>query len=91
MWMGQSIHSGDRKFLVPDNYELKAAGCGIDENGKKYIRVKGVRWFTNLDFKERHENLILYKKYSPIDIQSTIILMQSMSIKLKTSLVTMMV
>lgn len=64
MWMGASIHSGDRKFWVPDDYELNAAGCGIDETGKKYIRVKGVRWFTNLDYKERHENLILYKNYS---------------------------
>jgi hypothetical protein len=33
--------------------------------GKKYIRFKGVRWFTNLDYKERHEDLILYKKYTP--------------------------
>lgn len=65
LWIGASIHSGDRKFWVPDNYELKAIGCGIDDNGKKYIRVKGVRWFTNLDYKERHENLILYKRYSP--------------------------
>ena len=65
IWMGASIHSGDRKFWVPDNYELQAAGCGVDETGKKYIRVKGVRWFTNLDYKERHENLILYKKYNP--------------------------
>lgn len=67
MWLGQSIHSGDRKFLVPDDYELNAAGCGIDENGKKFIRVKGVRWFTNLDFKERHEDIILYKNYTPDD------------------------
>lgn len=65
MWMGQSIHSGDRKFWVPDNYELNAAGCGIDDNGKRFIRVKGVRWFTNLDFKERHDNIILYKHYTP--------------------------
>ena len=64
MWMGASIHSGDRKFWVPDDYELKAAGCGIDDNGKKFIRVKGVRWFTNIDYKERHENLILYKTYT---------------------------
>ena len=65
IWMGASIHSGDRKFWVPDDYELNAAGCGIDETGRKYIRVKGVRWFTNLDYKERHENLILYRTYSP--------------------------
>ena len=65
LWIGASIHSGDRKFYVPDNYELNAAGCGIDNEGKKFIRVKGVRWFTNLDYKERHENIILYKSYSP--------------------------
>jgi len=65
IWLGASIHSGDREFGVPDYYPLNAAGVRIDENGKKYIRVKGVRWFTNLDYKERHENLILYKKYTP--------------------------
>ena len=65
IWMGASIHSGDRKFWVPDDYPLNAAGCGIDDSGRKYIRVKGIRWFTNLDYKERHENLILYKTYSP--------------------------
>ena len=25
--------------------------------------MKGVRWFTNLDYKERHEDLILHKIY----------------------------
>jgi len=65
LWIGISIHSGDREFGVPDNYPLHAAGCRVDENGKKFIRVKGVRWFTNLDYKERHEDLILYKKYAP--------------------------
>lgn len=64
IWLGTSIHSGDRKFWVPDTYELRAAGCGVDETGKKYIRVKGVRWFTNLDYKERHEDIILYKSYT---------------------------
>lgn len=64
LWLGPSITSGDRKFWVPDNYELRAAGCGIDETGRKYIRVKGVRWFTNLDHKKRHEELILYHIYS---------------------------
>ncbi|MCD6149682.1 adenine-specific methyltransferase EcoRI family protein [bacterium] len=64
MWLGASIHSGDREFRVPDSYPLNAAGCRVDEDGNKYIRVKGVRWFTNLDYKERHEELVLYKKYS---------------------------
>ena len=66
VWIGASIHSGDRAFYVPDDYPLTAAGCGIDEEtGRKFIRVKGVRWFTNLDIKQRHEELILVEKYTP--------------------------
>lgn len=65
LWFGASIHSGDREFGVPDDYPLEATSCRVDANGKKYIRVKGVRWYTNLDYKERHENIPLYKPYSP--------------------------
>ena len=65
MWLGASIHSGDREFRVPDDYPLNAAGYRIDSDGHKYIRVKGVRWFTNLDYEGRHEDLVLYKKYTP--------------------------
>ena len=64
IWLGHSIHSGDREFGVPKDYPLNAAGSRIDENGNKFIRVKGVRWFTNLDYKERYEDLILYKRYN---------------------------
>ena len=77
LWLGVSIHSGDRKFYVPDNYPLKASGCGIDNNGKKYICVKGVRWFTNIDHTKRHRPLemgyvyngyeYMYPKYDNYD------------------------
>src|SRR5882762_7925034 len=59
LWMGVTIHSGDREFRVPDHYPLNAAGCRVDENGVKYIRVKGVRWYTNLDHGRRHQKLPL--------------------------------
>lgn len=65
LWIGASIHSGDRAFYVPDDYPLSASGCGIDETGRKFIRVKGVRWFTNLDIKQRHEEIILVQHYRP--------------------------
>ena len=67
IWLGASIHSGDREFQVPDDYLLEAAGFRVDEHGHKYIRVKGVRWYTNLDYSSRHEDLILYKTYNEID------------------------
>lgn len=65
LWLGQSIHSGDREFRVPDSYPLEASGFRVGDNGEKYIRVKGVRWYTNLDIPKRHDELDLYKKYSP--------------------------
>jgi len=67
IWLGPSITSGDRKFNVPDSYPLNAAGCGTDPDGRRFIRVKGVRWFTNLDHKKRHDPMDLYKQYSPED------------------------
>lgn len=65
VWLGESIHSGDREFRVPDYYPLEAAGCRVDDNGTQFIRVKGVRWFTNMDVPSRHEYLTLYKRYNP--------------------------
>lgn len=62
VWYGCSISSGDREFGVPDEYPLEAAGWRIDEKGNKFIRVKGVRWFTNLDHGRRHLPLPLMTK-----------------------------
>lgn len=64
LWYGPSISSGDREFGVPDSYPLQAAGFRVDEQGKKYIRVKGVRWYTNLDHAKRHEPLTLFRRYA---------------------------
>ena len=65
MWYGVSIHSHGRDFRVPDDYPLQAYEYRTDEKGHKYINVKGVRWFTNIDYEKRHEDLILYKHYTP--------------------------
>lgn len=65
MWYGPSIRSGDREFRVPDDYPITAAGSRVDEFGNKYIRVKGVRWFTNLDYAGRYKSLNLQKTYCP--------------------------
>jgi hypothetical protein len=59
LWLGQSIHSGDREFRVPDSYPLESAGWRIDEVGNRFIRVKGVRWFTNIEHGRRHQPLPL--------------------------------
>lgn len=65
MWYGQSIRSGDREFGVPDDYPLNAAGTRVAADGKRFIRVKGVRWFTNLKYPEYRRRVELTNEYSP--------------------------
>lgn len=38
---------------------IEATGWRVDETGRKFIRIKGVRWFTNLDHGRRHEPMRL--------------------------------
>lgn len=64
MWLGASIHSGGREFGVPSHYPLKTSNYRIDKTGRKIIQVPGIRWFTNIDYEKRHENLMLCKKYN---------------------------
>ena len=59
LWFGPTISSGDREFQVPDAYPIQAAGWRIDVDGRKFLRIKGVRWFTNLDHGRRHQSLPL--------------------------------
>lgn len=65
LWYGPSIRSGDRKFYAPKDYPLNAAGCGIDKKGRKFIRVKGVRWFTNIESAAPRKILPLKQVYDP--------------------------
>ena len=81
LWYGASIKSGDREFGVPPHYPLTAASTRVDDSGNKFVRVKGVRWFTNLDITKRHEDLILYKTYSPEEYPTMPTMMQSKSVR----------
>lgn len=38
-----------------------------DENGNLVASFGNICWYTNLDIKKRHEDLILIKKYNPDD------------------------
>lgn len=40
---------------------VKSKGYNPDDN---YIKVPAITWYTNLDQEKRHEELIMYKKYS---------------------------
>lgn len=59
MWLG--CHSGGQTFQVPLDFERSNT---FISNGIKYAKFGNICWFTNLDLKKRHENLLLYKNYS---------------------------
>jgi hypothetical protein len=67
IWLGVD-NGGTKWFQVPDHYDIKTeTRIKIDENGIKYFSMGSIMWFTNLDHKKRHENLILYKQYNQTD------------------------
>jgi len=64
VWLGPSITSGDREFIMPASIVDTDKFTGEirkdkDGNDIYYQRVVGVRWFTNLDHGRRHQPLPL--------------------------------
>ena len=59
IWLGYGFTGGATHFIT--NYKDYAT-AGKHKEGM--VRVSGVNWFTNLDYKKRHEDLILYRTYN---------------------------
>lgn len=64
LWMGVSFNKS-KWFKVTDDYEKMDNASGKEENGEKYILVKSIAWFTNMEHNKKNEPLILTKKYDP--------------------------
>ena len=67
IWIGINSNRDFSGFVVPHNYSSPGEETYIDEDGNKVIFTGHNCWFTNLDTKKRHEDLILYKKYNKDD------------------------
>lgn len=61
LWLGYGFKGGAGHF-INEHYEDYATATDRKEG---MIRVSGVHWFTNLEINKRHEDLILYKNYTP--------------------------
>lgn len=60
IWLGFGFTGGAGHFINTQYEDYATAGNHKDG----MIRVSGVHWFTNLDINKRHEDLILYKKFT---------------------------
>jgi hypothetical protein len=61
LWLGYGFNGGAAHF-INKHYEDYATATDRKEG---MIRVSGVTWFTNLEIRKRHEDLELYKSYTP--------------------------
>ena len=64
-WLGTNMGRGVSGFIVPEHYELYGSEARIDKDGNRIVSTNNCLWLTNLDHNKRHEDLILYKKYTP--------------------------
>ena len=61
IWLGYGFKGGAAHFINQHYEDYAAAG----DHKEGMIRVSGVQWFTNLDINKRHEDLLLFKEYTP--------------------------
>ncbi|MGE3467975.1 MAG: adenine-specific methyltransferase EcoRI family protein [Pyrinomonadaceae bacterium] len=60
MWLGNGFENGNAFFQTPDG---ETYGNGVYNPDTGLVKFRNVAWFTNLEHKKRHEDLILFKKY----------------------------
>jgi hypothetical protein len=62
IWLGYGFERGNAFFKTPygNNY-----ADGVYDPNTGLVKFRNVAWFTNLEHQKRHEELILFKHYSP--------------------------
>ena len=64
LWLGNGFPNGNAFFRIPTEYSREwVDGVYNPETG--LVKFRNVGWFTNMDFYKRHENITLYKHYTP--------------------------
>lgn len=70
VWMGVGFNlsmvyqTSYENTLEANKKFVRSKGYDPDKN---YIKVPAICWFTNLDHKKRHEELVLFRRYNPED------------------------
>ena len=65
MWLGAPFQSGNAYFYIPDGVDTSQYAKGVYDPETRKVKFRNCCWYTNLDFKLRHEWLILVKRYQP--------------------------
>lgn len=64
IWLGHGFNGGNAYFEVPQT-AVRDFAAGVYDPETHKVKFRNCHWYTNLDHKKRHEELILYKHYTP--------------------------
>lgn len=64
MWLGYGFNGGNAYFKVMYD-DVDRFAKGVYDANTGLVKFRNCVWFTNLDHNKRHEDLILYKNYTP--------------------------
>ena len=64
MWMGTGFSAGNAYFKIPPE-NARAFSAGVYNKEAGLVKFRNVGWFTNMDHKKRHEEIPLFRRYSP--------------------------
>lgn len=65
MWLGAPFQSGNAYFYIPEGVDTSQYAKGVYDPETRKVKFRNCCWYTNLDFKLRHEWLILVRRYRP--------------------------
>ena len=62
LWLGYGFRGGNAFFRTPRTHNY---ANGVYDENTDLVKFRNCVWYTNLDIEKRHEELVLYQKYSP--------------------------
>lgn len=65
IWLGNGFRAGNAYFRIPSSADTSRFAKGVYDPSTGLVKFRNCCWFTNIDIEKRHEELILYKHYSP--------------------------
>lgn len=64
VWLGVNLGRGISGFIVPEHYDLYGTEVSVNNEGQTIIATNNCLWLTNLELKQRNEELDLSKEYA---------------------------
>ena len=63
IWLGYGFKAGNAYFRIPES-AIRDYANGVFDDMTGLVKFRNCTWYTNMDIKKRHEELVLWKPYT---------------------------